>query len=221
MAQKYSTQICRFDAKGCFFEALTTSFAIGKLQLSFANYDEKTGAMNNKLDFYLDIWEALGFCETVLSGRFDAYIKECKAKGYVEGMKVDGYSSYFHDIGGVNFHKNGVFDKARFDTMKSNFAWLDEKKDLSREFKVQESTKYKYMFRGEYGLGNTQDNGLIARDGAPKIYIQIPLTEKQINAFAASVKCAILAYQNQYYMKFQDELFKNQKCNVFTPNKKA
>ena len=45
MREKYSTQIARFDGKNCFVEVLNSAFNIGKVQLNFCQYDEKTKSM--------------------------------------------------------------------------------------------------------------------------------------------------------------------------------
>lgn len=222
MAEKYDSQIIRFDSSDSFFEVLNTAFPIGKLQINFVNYDTKTNKQKEKLELYIDLWKAVAFADDILTGRLDSLIVESKKKGFVvdpytgKSTKVNGYTSYFTDMGGIKFHKNG-FDKKRFDDFKTKFDWAEEDKDVSKQLKVQESTKYKYMLRAEYGLGREDENGLIVPDGMAKVYSQVPLTQGNAIEFALAIKMSVNAYLNQYYAKFNTELFGKQKCKVFQP----
>lgn len=225
MAEKYDSQIIRFDSSDSFFEVLTSALPIGKLQINFVNYDSKTHKQKEKLELYIDTWKAVSFADDILSGRLDRLIVESKKTGFLKdpytgkSSKVSGYTSYFTDMGGIKFHKNG-FDEERFNKFKAQFPWAEKNKDVSRQLKVQESTKYKYMLRAEYGLGHEDENGLVVPDGMSKVSSQVPLTEGNAMELALAIKMSVEAYLNQYYSKFSNELFGKQKCNVFQPTTK-
>lgn len=212
MAEKFDSQICRFDGQNVFLEVLNSAFTIGKLQMNFCSYDDKTHKQTNKLEIYLDLGKALSFSQMILNGAIDRNIAELKAN-----KKAFAYQSYFTDMGGVNLHSNGILNKQRFEKLSKQFDWLKEDKDLSRQFKLQESTKYKYMLRAEYSLGHVDDKGLIVPEGKPMVYIQIPLSEEDTYNLAKTIEIHINAYWNQYYAKFGDKMFPQQNCNVFTP----
>jgi len=219
MAVKYSNQIIRFDGLNVFMEVLSSAFPIGKVQINFCSYDEKTHKQKNKLEIYLDMDRAMVLADDILSGRLDETIKNAKATKTFEGRPVSNYTSYFVDMGGIVFNRNGKLDEARFNKYKTSYDWIVKDKAISRQLKLQESTKYKYMLRAEYGLGNVNQTGLIVPEGNAKAYVQVPLTAENSYAFALAIKTHINAYWNQYYVKFGDKLFPSQKCVVFEPNK--
>lgn len=217
---KYSNQIARFDGLNLFVEVLSSAFPIGKVQMNFCSYDGQTHKQKEKLEIYLDMDRALVLADDILSGRLDETIRQAKATGKFEGQPVNNYTSYFQDMGGIVFNRNGRFDEVRFNKYKKSYNWMVQDKAISRQFKVQESTKYKYMFRAEYGLGNVNQTGLIVPEGKAKTYVQVPLTDENAKVFALAIKTHINAYWNQYYNEFRDKLFPNQKCVVFEPNKR-
>lgn len=225
MAEKYDSQIIRFDSANSFFEVLNSALPIGKLQINFINYDTSTNKQKDKLEIYIDMWKAAAFADDILSGRLDKTIADAEAKGSFNDpytgqfQKVSGYTSFFTDMGGVKFHKGG-FDKAKFDRYKAQFPWMEENKDISRQLKVQKSTKYKYMLRAEYGLGHEDENGLVVPEGMAKVSSQVPLTQGNAIELALAIKMSIEAYLNQYYGKFNKELFPSQSVNVYKPTAK-
>lgn len=226
MAEKYDSQIIRFDSSDSFVEVLNSAFPIGKLQINFINYDKKTNKQKDKLEIYMDLWKAVAFADDILSGRFDAFIASAEGKSFIndpytgQSIGVNAYTSYFTDMGGIKYHMHGKVDEARYNKLKSQFDWVDKSKDISRQLKVQKSTKYKYMLRAEYGLGHEDSNGLIVPEGKACVAVQVPLTQGNAIEFANAIKMSVSAYMNQYYAKYNDKLFANQKCNVFTPTSK-
>ena len=225
MAEKYDSQILRFDTKdkdgsNVFFEVVDTAFPIGKVQINFAKNDAKTMKQTEKLDLYIDIGKAMALCEMILNGALDRRIANAKASGFYNKQKVGPYTSYWTDMGGIAFHDrtSKAFISAKqsqFDKLAKDFSWLTKDKDISRQFKIQESTVYKYMFRAEYGPGHSDENGLIVPEGIAKNALQVPLSEDDVYMFASVLKAKIQAYYGQYYDKYRDLMFKNQKCNVF------
>ena len=190
---------------------MNNSYPIGKVQINFAQYDEKTHKQTQLLEYYFDFSTALYLSNLILSGRLDRMIKEAEHEGTFKGRPVNDYTSYFEDLSGVNCEDNA--DK--WNKYKARFGWLNEHSSVSRQFKVQKSSKYKYMFRLEYGNGKKEGTGIIKPIEACKTYIQIPLTEKDAIAFAKTIEMDLAAYRTQYYIKFADKLFNGQKCEVY------
>ena len=62
---RYDSQIFRVDGKNCFFEVLNSAFPIGKVQMNFVEYDEKTKKQTKKLNFMLMLKE-LWFWQMIL-----------------------------------------------------------------------------------------------------------------------------------------------------------
>lgn len=229
MAEKYDSQILRFDTKdkdgsNVFFEVLNSALPIGKVQINFGKNEAGTNKQVCRLDLYIDTTKALALCQMLIDGTIDRRIATAKTSGFYNKQKVSPYTSYWTDMGGINFHdKTGKFNPTKqnqYDKMKEMFPWLTNDKDISRQLKIQESTAYKYVFRAEYGLGHADENGLIVPEGMAKNALQVPMSEDAVYEFATVLKANIEAYYAQYYSKFGNTLFTNQKCNVFTSTPK-
>lgn len=227
MAEKYDSQILRFDTKdkegnNIFFEVLNSAFPIGKVQINFGQNDKTTNKQLCRLDMYVDISKALALCEMMITGVLDGRIYAAEQTGKFNGREVNAYTSYWTDMGGINFHnKDGSFNtfkQKQYDKMKNDFSWITQDKDVSRQLKIQKSTAYKYVLRAEYGLGHADENGLIVPDGRPMAALQVPMSEDAVFEFATMLRAHIQAYYSQYYAKFGDTLFTNQKCNVYQAN---
>ena len=207
MSEKYDTQILRIDTRdkdgsNVFMEVLNSAFPIGKVQINFGKNEAGTNKQICRLDLYIDMGKALALSQMLIDGTLDRRIENAKKTGYYNKQKVNNYTSYWTDMGGINFHdKSGAFNsfkQAQFDKMTEMFPWLTKDKDISRQLKIQESTSYKYMFRAEYGLGHADENGLIVPEGMAKNSLQVPLSEDSVYEFATVLKANIEAYYSQY-----------------------
>lgn len=212
MAEKYSTQIFRADGKNCFLEVLNTCFCIGKVLINMCAYDPSTHKEKQRFEFYLDFGDALFLAEEIRSGRLDRTIAEAAKTGTFDGKPINEYTAYYTNMGGTKP------SSAKHEKYRDQFDWLSKDKCVSKVFKIQKSSKYKYLIRGEYGLGNENEKGLIVPDGTPKAYIQIPFTEKDSLVFARTLDIHIQAFLAQFYSTFAEKLFPTQECRVFEAN---
>lgn len=213
---KYSTQIARFDGRNVFVEVLNNAFQIGKVQMNFIEYDGSTNKQKRKLDLFMDIGKALVLSQDILSGKLAKTIELAKRDGTFEGKAVNDYTSYFTDMGGQNEEKV----KRNLAKLSKDYSWLTEGMALSKQFKIQAGKKIPWIFRAEYGVGETNSTGLIVPKGMAKESINIPLTDENIKEFAIIVQMHIQAYFNQFYVKYNKELFPNDKVNVYKPTEK-
>lgn len=209
MAERYSTQIFRVDGKNCFLEVLNTCFCIGKVLINMCAYDPTTHKEKQRLEFYLDFSDALYLAEQIRSGRLDRTIAEAAKTGMFEGKPINEYTAYYTNMGGTKP------SSAKHEKYCDQFDWLSKDKCVSKIFKLQKSSKFKYLIRGEYGHGYENDKGLIVPDGNPKAYIQVPFTEKDSLGFARTLDIHIQAYFTQFYITFAGKLFPTQECKVF------
>jgi len=213
---KYSTQIARFDGKNVFVEVLNNAFQIGKVQMNFIEYDGTTKKQTKKLDLFMDIGKALVLSQDILSGKLAKTIEIAKREGTFDGKAVNDYTCYFIDMGGQNEERV----KRNLAKLGKNHSWLTEGMALSKQFKIQAGKRVPWIFRAEYGVGETNSTGLIVPKGMAKESINIPLTDENIKEFAIIIQMHIQAYFNQFYVKYNKELFPNDKINVYNPTKK-
>lgn len=214
MREKYSTQIARFDGKNCFVEVLNSAFPIGKVQLNFCQYDGTTNAMTKRLDVYIDVNRMLVLANDVLTGNLSRMVEHAKKTGTFEGQTVSDYTSYFTDMGGVSEDK---VQKKLADYQKQ-YPWVQSGKGISRQMKIQAGQKLPWILRAEYGLGVSNETGLITPSGRPVDFINIPLTNESMKMLAMAVKTHYDAYLAQYYNKFGSELFPNDKVKIYKPD---
>ena len=215
MRDSYSTQIFRVDGKNSFMEVLNVAFPIGKVQFNFVEYDEKTNKQVKKLDIYMDVLQAVALAERILSGDFAATVNAAKASGKFNGMNVTGYTSFFTDMGGISEDKVAK----KFEDYQKQYSFLKEGQAISRQFKIQSGSKYPWVLRAEYGPGKSSETGLIVPQGNAPVYINLPIDADSFYKMAVAIKYSYQAYLNQYYSKFGDKLFPNEKVKVFTPGK--
>lgn len=211
MKNKTYSNFFRVDGNKTFVELVPFAFSIGKLQFNFCEYND-SNVMTKKLTVYLEITEALVLANYILSGRLDRIINEAKQTGQFEGKNITPYTSFYTILGGTIY--KGKADKFKSD--KEKYPWLTSEDDcISKQFKVLDSTKYKYLLKAEYGLGKQNAQGLIVPQGQAKTYVQVPVTQEQAIAMAEIIKMNVQAYYTMFYMKFADTLFPNLECNLF------
>ena len=219
---RYDSQIYRVDGKNCFLEILNSSFSmllqkkkgedkntVRKVQINMIQYSEKTHEQTQKLEFFLTFADALVLCNEIISGRLDMKIAKAAKEGKFDGRAINDFTAYWNNLGGKAHPSEKDF---------KNFKWLSQGDALSRQLKIQKSTKYKYMIVGEYGKGRVGDTGLIIPEGNRQAYIQIPVSENDALGLALTLQMHISAFWNQYYNKFANDLFPNQTCNLFIPD---
>ena len=180
--------------------------------LNFIKYNKDTHKQEQKLEFYFDVNTALYLCNLITSGRLDRTIATAAQTQTFEGKPINDFTSYFTEIGGINCK-----DSAKWAKYNEIFPWLAQGSSVSRQFKIQKSNLYKYMFRIEYGNGTVNEKGLIAPNGKPSISLNVPVSERDAIAMAMTIQMELQAYRNQFYQMFANKLFPGQKCNVYTP----
>lgn len=209
MRNVYSSQIVRIDGKNVFVEILNSAFPIGKLQMNFIEYDEKTNKQLKKLDLYIDALLAVSLAEKILNGSFAAMVAEMKASG-----NTTQWTSFFTDMGGISEDKVA----AKFKEYSEKYPFLQQGQAISRQLKIQTGNKYAWVLRAEYGPGKSSDKGLIVPAGSPPMVVNVPMDDDSLRRIAVAIKYSYQAYLNQYYSKYSDKLFPNDKVNVFNPN---
>jgi hypothetical protein len=215
MRDSYSTQIFRVDGKNSFMEVLNIAFPIGKVQFNFVEYDEKTNKQTKKLDIYMDALQAVALAERILSGDFAAMVQNAKTSGKFNGINVTTYTSFFTDMGGISEEKVAK----KLEDYQKQYPFVKEGQAISRQFKIQTGSKYPWVLRAEYGPGKSSDTGLIVPQGNAPVYINLPVDADSFYKMAVAIKYSYQAYLNQYYAKFGDKLFPNEKVKIFTPGK--
>jgi hypothetical protein len=196
-------------------EVLNIAFPIGKVQFNFVEYDEKTNKQTKKLDIYMDALQAVSLAERILSGDFAAMVNAAKTSGKFNGMTVSTYTSFFTDMGGISEEKVAK----KLEDYQSQYPFVKEGQAISRQFKIQTGSKYPWVLRAEYGPGKSSETGLIVPQGNAPVYINLPVDADSFYKMAVAIKYSYQAYLNQYYAKFGDKLFPNEKVKIFTPGK--
>jgi hypothetical protein len=218
MRNSYSTQIFRVDGKNSFMEVLNVAFPIKKVQFNFVEYDPETNKQTKKLDIYMDVLQAVALSERILSGDFANMVDKAKATGKFNGANCTSYTSFFTDMGGIS--EENV--EKKFDEFKERYPFIQKGQAISRQLKIQTGTKYPWVLRAEYGPGKSSDTGLIVPQGTAPMFINLPIDADSFYKMAAAIKYSYQAYLNQYYAKYANELFPNDRVNVFNavPSKK-
>ena len=156
----------------------------------------------------------LALTNEIMCGNLQKKIAYAKRTGKFNGVSINDYTAYYLNMGGIKEQR--IIDK--FNDYKASFPWVVKGKGISRQFKIQSGKKYPYLLRAEYSIGQSDEKGLIVPQGRPLSYVTIPLTSESFEELAATVDAHIRAYLNQYYYKFGNKLFPDDKCNIWTPD---
>lgn len=179
-------QIYRVDGKGCFAEVMSEAFAIGQVQINFAQYNtslEKGSRQTAFIPIYLSIPEFLSLASDVMIGRM-------AQKAAVTKKASETDKSYppplFSVLGGTSKDRLREMGKSRADNMS-----------VSRRMTIGIGSKYPYLITAEQGAGQTDAKGLIVpkyKDGKPEAKISIPITEEALRELFAITNMYIQAY---------------------------
>jgi len=165
------TQIIRRDARNCFVESKSDTFAIGKVHLEFATYDTRKPAgqrQTNHVHIYIDIPEFLCLAHESLTGALHARAHQLRAAS-------DNKTPLYECLGGTSAEKLQQYGRARPDG-----------KSLSRIAKLTLGNKEgHYLFVADSGPGETNATGLIVlRFGKePENHVAVSMSWRIVNEF--------------------------------------
>ena len=118
-------------------------------------------------------------------------------------------------MGGISEEKV----EKKLEDYQKQYPFVQKGMAISRQFKIQTGQKYPWVLRAEYGPGKSSDTGLIVPQGNAPVYINLPVDADSFYKMAVAIKYSYQAYLNQYYNRFGDKLFPNEKVKIFTPGK--
>jgi hypothetical protein len=211
--EKDPRQIIRLDGKNCFLEVMNSAFAIGKVQINFREYDEKQQKGNRftkEIDLFMDMDKFLVFANDIISGKVAKMAEAEKARAKQESDK-QGKTVYpreldeFTDMGGMNPESLKRSDERRkkneFKPYSEMYA-IPQGKCLSRQLKVVPGLKAPFMLKGEVGVGEESDTGLIVpKYGTkPSQMVQVPIPANDLKKLALTVQSHINGYITAQYM---------------------
>lgn len=211
--EKDPRQIIRLDGKNCFLEVMNSAFAIGKVQINFREYDEKQQKGNRftkEIDLFMDMDKFLVFANDIMSGKVAKMAEAEKARAKQESEK-QGKTVYpreldeFTDMGGMNAENLKKSDERRkkneFKPYSQMYS-IPEGKCLSRQLKLVPGLKAPFMLKGEVGIGEESDTGLIVpKYGTkPSQMVQIPVPANDLKKFALIVQAHINSFISAQYV---------------------
>lgn len=224
MREKNPNQIIRIDGRGVFLEVIRNCFNIGKVQINFIEYDPKNNNQQTKnIPLFIDMDKFLVLANDILTGRISALAN--KERERVEKLKKDLQAKgketkyiyckeIFTDMGGIPSAK--LVEKkeawAERHPNKPMFRFdIPEGKALSRQFKITPGASQPWIFSGEQGIGDdNNETGLIvpvADEGEksyrPKEIVRVPLTsDEDLKRFALVVTSHINAFITAQYIDY-------------------
>lgn len=217
--EKESNQIIRFDMKnikekkGCFVEVMKSAFAINKVQINFREYDEnrpKGDRFTKEIDLYMDIDKFLVLANDVLSGKV-AKIAEIEKTRAKQESEKSGRTVYprelddFTDMGGLNpenLKKSNERRKSKGLKPYSEMYAIPEGKSMSRQLKIVPGLKAPFMLKGEIGVGEESDTGLIVPKYGikPSQMVQVPVQVNDFKKLVLIVQAHINAFLSAQYV---------------------
>jgi len=180
-------QIIRKDARGCFVEAKSDSFGIGKVHLEFATYDASKPEgqrQTNHVHIYIDVPEFLQLTHEALTGALHMKARQQKEKNDTNPL--------FEHLGGTSAKRLSEYGRARPDG-----------KSLSRIVKLIWGQKVDYLFVADNGPGETDAKGLIVpRFGkSPENHVSVGLNWRNLNELLLITKTHYEAWLAAQYVK--------------------
>lgn len=185
--EKRTTLINEFaeiNTKNTFMKAKANTFGIGKVLFSFVKFNDATNKMEESMDVYMDMDDALLFANDVLSGRIPTLATAEKAKGAQYPKPV-----WQTRLGGVNEEKA----KAR--------GLRTDGKAISRLFNLAPGSRQPFVFTAEQRPGKSDEKGLIQPEysGRPEIQIRVACSADDLKKLAIAIQSNINAYRAAQY----------------------
>lgn len=212
MREKNPDQIIRIDGQNVFFEVMSSSFAIGKVNINFIKYDPaKNNAQTSNIKIYMDMDRFLALANMVTSGQLDALAAEAKqehaqrlaaAKKKGEETKYIYCKEVFLDDGGTSAQKvRDQIARAEANGTKRPYNFeVPEGSAVSRQMKITPGSRFAWVLSAHIGLGKETETGLIVMDGRPKENVLVPLSDIDLKRFVLITQAHIQGYINAKYV---------------------
>lgn len=193
IVQYVDYQVFRIDGRNVFVEILRSAFTIGKVQLTFVEYDpNKDNRQIKNIPIYMNIEDFLVFAQDVLSGRISVLGKQSKEKAVTSGSSYP--APVYQDLGGVT--------SFRVKTQKKKYSFeIPDGYAVSRIMYLTPGNKADWMLSGQVGLGKESGKGLIVPQGKPHEIVRVPLTNEMLKALVLVTKAHIEAYYTAIHLK--------------------
>lgn len=180
--------ICEIATDKTMLKFKGNAFDIDKLLLSFVEFVPHSFKAVQSIDVFLDISEALCFCQDILSGKIPKLalteVERCKKEKIQYPNEV-----YTSPLGGVNE------EKAKKRGLRT------DGKAISRLFKLSPGSKADFLFTAEQRAGHTdpKKKKLIVPEGPIEQVIRVGCTKRELKAIALSIQMHIEAYTTSKY----------------------
>ena len=180
------SQIIRKDARNCFVESLSDSFANGRAHFAFATYDlsKPTGQrQTNSIHIYISIPELRELCRKLSSGELRYIMQQMKQNG--DNKSIQEW------LGGTSAEKLRQYGKARQDG-----------KSLSRVCKLLAGQKTDFLLIADSGPGDKDAKGLIVpRFGnKPENHVAVSMTFESLSELLLMTKTHYEAWLTAWYL---------------------
>lgn len=192
--ERNQNQIIRKDAKNCFVESLSDSFAIDRIHLVFATYDVSKPAgqrQTNNIHIYISVDEFLELCRKLSCGELRHMLQ-------TKRNNRDN-TPLFQSLGGTSAQKLAEQGRIRTDG-----------KSLSRTVQLLCGSKSDFLLVADSGPGDTTEKGLIVpRFGnKPENHVAVSMTFESFSGLLLSTKTHYAAWLTARYstkmLQFQD-----------------
>lgn len=204
--ERNQNQIIRKDARNCFVESLSDSFAIERIHLVFATYDVSKPVgqrQTNNIHIYIAVDEFLELCRKL----------SCGELRYMLQAKRDNRDStpLFQSLGGTSAQKLAEQGRSRADG-----------KSMSRTVQLLCGSKSDFLFVADSGPGDTTEKGLIVPKfvSKPENHVAVSMTFEALSGLLLMTKAHYEAWLVSYYLQ-RKPIEKNNGSKNPTPAKEC
>lgn len=204
--ERNQNQIIRKDARNCFVESLSDSFAIERIHFVFATYDVSKPVgqrQTNNIHIYIAVDEFLELCRKL----------SCGELRYMLQAKRDNRDStpLFQSLGGTSAQKLAEQGRSRADG-----------KSLSRTVQLLCGSKSDFLFVADSGPGDTTEKGLIVPKfgSKPENHVAVSMTFEALSGLLLMTKAHYEAWLVSYYLQ-RKPIEKNNGSKNATPAKEC
>lgn len=179
-------QIVRKDARNCFVESLRDAFAIGRIHLVFATYDQTKPAgqrQTNNVHIYIAVDEFLELCRKLECGELRYLLQNKKQSG--------DRTPLYQCLGGTSAEKLAKLGRSRKDGMS-----------LSRTAQLLAGNKSDFLFVADSGPGQTNEKGLIVPKfgNKPENHVAVSMSFEVLSELLLITKAHYMAWLSSWYV---------------------